>query len=236
MQSVSRADRASGGGAGDHFTPEDVRAEADYSADYWTLSEPGTHSMRVLGSRFSGWSVPVQSEDEFQERLAAVKHTHHDASHHCYAVRIRGDRELVERSSDAGEPKGTAGQPLLREVRNRELENCGVIVSRWFGGTKLGTASLARAYGVCASFSLDAAGRVLRRSGPLVELWTPYEQQALIYQLAGKLAAPVAAAADRGGMSFRIRLRDEQLEMFHAEVRELSHGKLTAIENGRWIS
>ena len=110
---------------------------------------------KVKGSRFIGWVDPIETVEAAQARIEAIGQLHPDASHHCWAWRLDGKRF---RFSDDGEPSGTAGRPILQQIDGRKLDGALVVVSRWFGGTKLGAGGLVRAYGDCAAAALDAAG------------------------------------------------------------------------------
>ncbi|NUO18357.1 YigZ family protein [bacterium] len=206
------------------------------SEDFWTLSGPGTAQTRVLGSRFIGRAFPLDDEVNINVALEAVKKLYHDASHHCWASIERKDQNLIQMQSDAGEPKGTAGQPILLEIRRHNLENCGVIVTRWFGGTKLGTGGLVRAYSECASLALDAAPRVLKKTGISVEVEADYELQKLVYQLAMKFFAFVEHDPDGNGKKLRVRLRRKQADEFISVLHEQSSGKLIGRAGSSWIS
>lgn len=87
--------------------------------------------------------------------LAGREKLHHGATHHCWAYRVGEFSSLIERSSDAGEPSGTAGRPILDAIRRSGLMRVLVVVTRWFGGTKLGKGGLIRAYGGCAAETLN---------------------------------------------------------------------------------
>jgi uncharacterized YigZ family protein len=116
--------------------------------------------LKVRGSRFIGIALPVDSEESARLQIAAVERAHPDATHCCYAYRIRAGDSAVERSADAGEPAGTAGAPILSVLKGRNLSNVAVAVIRYFGGTKLGVGGLVRAYRDVARAALDA-GTVL---------------------------------------------------------------------------
>lgn len=118
---------------------------------------PETES-RIRGSRFLGIALPAASEAEWEEALESVRRVHPHANHHCWAV--ISDRG--ERSSDDGEPGGSAGEPILRVLRGSDLAAVGCVVTRYFGGTKLGTGGLVRAYTEAAQDALQAAPRIVR--------------------------------------------------------------------------
>ena len=124
---------------------------------YLCLAAPALAEMKVKGSRFMGEAVPVSSEAEAMEALASIRKREYTATHHCWAYRV-GIEAVLERFNDDGEPSGTAGQPILRQIKGRELTNTLVVVTRYYGGTKLGTGGLIRAYGDAAVAALDEGG------------------------------------------------------------------------------
>src|SRR6185436_899291 len=124
--------------------------------------------IREKGSRFLAVLGPVAGEEEAKARLAAVEREFPDATHCCWAFRI-GDPPR-ERSSDAGEPSGTAGVPILQVLRGADLSDVLAVVIRWFGGTRLGKGGLARAYAAAAREALAVLPTVLRVPTVLVTL------------------------------------------------------------------
>ena len=123
---------------------------------YYTIKAPSKGLFKDRGSKFIALAFPVQSEDEAMERLKEVKKEYYDARHHCYAYRINPENEIYK-SSDDGEPSGTAGKPILNQLLSKELFNIIVIVVRYFGGTKLGTSGLINAYKTAAREALSDA-------------------------------------------------------------------------------
>jgi putative IMPACT (imprinted ancient) family translation regulator len=103
-----------------------------------------TAALSEKGSRFIAAVMPAASETEAHQLVAQIASQSPDATHHCWAYRI--GFPPVERSSDAGEPRGTAGPPILQVLRGAEMSGVLAVVSRWFGGTLLGKGGLARAY------------------------------------------------------------------------------------------
>lgn len=111
---------------------------------------------KIKGSRHIATVVPVRDEDEIAAALAAPKKEFHKANHHAYAWRLGAARERFHYSDD-GEPSGSAGKPILQQIDRLELTRVLVVVSRIFGGTKLGTGGLVRAYGGAARAALERA-------------------------------------------------------------------------------
>lgn len=127
---------------------------------YRTLAQEATAELRVQRSRFLGIAFPVATEEELQSRLAALESRYFDATHHCWAFRLITDER--SRYSDAGEPGGSAGRPILQAIDSARLLGVGVVVVRWYGGVKLGTGGLSRAYREAARDALAAAPGVDR--------------------------------------------------------------------------
>lgn len=121
-----------------------------------TLDTPARARVRVVDSQFIAEAFPVHSVEGAEEQIERVQRREHKATHHCTAYRI-GPSGDTFRYNDDGEPSGTAGPPILRQIEARDLTNTLVVVTRYFGGTKLGTGGLVRAYGNAAATVLDAA-------------------------------------------------------------------------------
>lgn len=115
--------------------------------EYRTIFKQGYFSYEEKKSEFIANVFPVETETEALEKLNYIKKEYRDARHNCFAYVILEDGMLKERSSDDGEPSGTAGMPILEVLRREELLNVLVVVTRYFGGTLLGTGGLVRAYG-----------------------------------------------------------------------------------------
>ncbi len=124
---------------------------------YRTLANSGrAEPPKTKGSKFLAEAFPVDDVDQALEMLEGVRRAEHAATHHCWAYRIGTEGKLF-RYSDDGEPNGSAGLPIHREIEGRGLTNVLVVVTRYYGGTKLGTGGLVRAYSEAAGIVLDVA-------------------------------------------------------------------------------
>jgi uncharacterized YigZ family protein len=123
---------------------------------YKMLSQPGEGLYKEKGSKFIASAFTVLNEDDVKKALAEVKKKYYDARHHCYAYMIGPDKSCF-RSSDDGEPSGTAGKPILNQILSKDVTNVCVIVVRYFGGIKLGVSGLINAYKTAARDALDNA-------------------------------------------------------------------------------
>ncbi len=126
---------------------------------YRTILEYGTHEIVEKKSRFIASFFSVKSEEDAKEYIELVKKEHRTANHNVFAYRI-GERDELQRFSDDGEPQGTAGMPMLSVLQGVDLKNTLVVVTRYFGGTLLGTGGLVRAYGGAVKEGLDTIGYV----------------------------------------------------------------------------
>ncbi|MCK2025557.1 IMPACT family protein [Microbacterium sp. SSW1-47] len=128
-----------------------------------TIAAPVEHELVIRKSRFLTLVAPVASVADAETVIAAVRKRAWDANHNCTAM-VTGLRGDQARSSDDGEPSGTAGVPMLEVLRRRELTDVVAVVTRYFGGVKLGAGGLVRAYGSAVSEALDRAALVHRRA------------------------------------------------------------------------
>lgn len=137
--------------------------------------------LREQKSRFLAIVSPVQEAREALDRVEALRRLHHDATHHCWAWRL--GLPPSERAFDAGEPRGTAGTPILQVLRGAELTDVLVTVVRWFGGTKLGRGGLARAYRGATELALEGLSTIRRTLSVRLELEVPYPRLAAVKRL-----------------------------------------------------
>ena len=125
--------------------------------DYQTIEKAGVAEQTIHKSKFIAWVAACKTEVEVASFLRAIAAQHPSAHHLAYAFRIKTADGIVPRFSDAGEPSGTAGKPILQMIEGQQLINSCVGVIRYYGGVNLGTGGLARAYGGTAKMALDAA-------------------------------------------------------------------------------
>lgn len=182
---------------------------------YRTLAARAEHRLKVERSEFLAIAFPVSREELFFDELRAIEKTRFDATHHCWAFRLFAEERA--RSSDAGEPSGTAGKPILSTFG--DLFDVGVVVVRWFGGVKLGTGGLARAYREAAAGAL-AAPVVERYVYERVRVIVPFEAMGSAYRLVS--APDVVLVGERFGETneFEFDVRLSMVEAFRRTLRE----------------
>ncbi len=128
---------------------------------YKTLLAPGSKEIVIKKSRFIGYARPVASEEEAIAFIEEIKKQHWNATHNCSAY-IVGERDECQKQSDDGEPSGTAGKPILEVIKNQQLKNVAIVVTRYFGGIMLGAGGLIRAYTDGAVAGIEAAQPIVR--------------------------------------------------------------------------
>ncbi|GLI83246.1 IMPACT family member YvyE [Rossellomorea marisflavi] len=129
---------------------------------YYTVKGPGENEIVIDRSRFIAHVARVETEEDAQAFIADIKKQHWSANHNCSAYMI-GENNLIQKANDDGEPSGTAGVPMLEVLKKRDLKDTVVVVTRYFGGIKLGAGGLIRAYGKSTSEGLNATGVVERK-------------------------------------------------------------------------
>ena len=135
--------------------------EVESFDSYKSIAAPSEGLFKDNGSRFIALAYPVETEAEVKEIVASLRKEYHDARHHCYAYRL-GYKADVFRSSDDGEPSGSAGRPILGQIDSAGLSDVLVVVVRYFGGIKLGIPGLIRAYKTSTADALGNAAIVTK--------------------------------------------------------------------------
>lgn len=202
---------------------------------FLTLAGEGTAQTRVKASVFLALALPVESEEEAKAVIAAREKEHWDANHHCTAWKLRGG---AARANDAGEPSGSAGAPILAAIEGAGLVDCVVVVTRWFGGTKLGVGGLVRAYGDAAAEALAAAPRRAGVRAVRLSVRYPYEHTAAVMRgveraRAEEIEHGYAEAGDAGIVAFSIPAGAEAA--LRDELREATSGAVAPERTGETV-
>lgn len=190
--------------------------------------------LTVKGSRFVGQGFRADDEAAGQLRLGAVRRRYHDATHHCWALRTGNPACPHERWDDDGEPSGSAGVPIFGEIRRAGAHQTFVVVTRWFGGTKLGTGGLVRAYGETARLALTAAPRREVWRLAALELEISFEQIGPVESLLAKQGMAVHAITREFGEGprFRVVVRWSRAEELRADLVEVTRGRIRVTVEG----
>lgn len=184
---------------------------------------------RVRGSRFLAVTSPVSTLEEAAQAREAERRRFHDATHHVFAARTASGES---RSDDDGEPSGTGGRPALLAIDASGLRDVVVVVTRWFGGTKLGTGGLGRAYGAVAAEALAAtpARRVVRARRLLVTF--AYDDTGQVSRALDRCGAVRLQERYGGGVALEVALPETLVQAFTRELAEATGGRATAALQG----
>lgn len=184
--------------------------------------------IEVLNSRFIATAAPVLSVEEAKAFVAGIKGEFADASHNVPAYLVGYGASVVAHCNDDGEPSGTAGRPALAVLRGSGLGDVAVVVTRYFGGTKLGTGGLVRAYGDAVRAVLEVLPRAEKVPTYTVRVLTPYPLFERVRLAVGTHHGQILDEAFAADVVVTARFADEHLPAFEAALQELSAGALHA--------
>ncbi len=203
----------------------------EYDPDeYVTVSEEQEAEIKVQGSRFIAFLRPLADVAEFNQWLASVRKRFHDATHHCYAYRIGAGGETW-RSSDDGEPSGTAGSKILEALESRELVYCGVIVVRYFGGTKLGVGGLGRAYFNAARAVVERARMERRYITLTCRIHFPFSHTQTVHRALETFSCRIVDQDYGDVVTYTVRVRRSLVPKLESWLTDQSSGSVTLEQN-----
>ena len=199
--------------------------------EYRTIKEDGQVQEEIKKSRFICHAKRVYSEEEARDFITAIKKEHYKATHNCSAF-IVGERSEIKRTSDDGEPSGTAGVPMLGVLENHNLTNVCVVVTRYFGGIKLGAGGLIRAYAGSVALAVKEIGIIEIKEQEGIQIHMTYAQ----YQEYGNflkehnLIELETNFTDQ--VDTMIFIDKEKKDSIKAELIEFFNGKVTLTDKG----
>ncbi|OEJ50434.1 YigZ family protein [Streptomyces agglomeratus] len=190
---------------------------------YRTVARAGVHEAEINRSRFLCALAPAATEQEAQDFVARVRREHPTASHNCFAYVIGADAS-VQKASDDGEPGGTAGVPMLQMLTRREVRYTVAVVTRYYGGVKLGAGGLIRAYGGVVGEALDAVGTITRQRFRLATVTVDHQRAG---KLENDLRATGRAVRDvryAEAVAIEVGLPEADIEPFRAWLADATAG------------
>ena len=165
---------------------------------YYTIERPGSAEFKDRGSKFIAFAFPIANVADFKKQLQRLKDEHPKAAHHCFAYRIGTDGNTF-RSSDDGEPSGSAGKQILGQIDSKQLTDLAVVVVRYFGGTLLGVPGLINAYKTVAALALQTTPVVQKAIEIKYRLQFDYTRMNEVMMISKK---------------YNCTIRDQQMELF----------------------
>jgi len=192
----------------------------------FTLSSISEGKYNKKGSTFSAISIPVSSAAAIKNKLSELKEQFPDASHVCYAYRIKAGNRLDEFAADAGEPNGSAGQPILNVLKRNYLVNSAIFVSRYFGGTKLGIPGLIHAYGKAAELAIVKA--VIKNWVQLerISFTYNYDIQNKVEAVLQKFTVNIINTDFDESIVISLEVETEKIQDLSLQLLEISNGEI----------
>lgn len=193
---------------------------------YRTVEQQGQDEIVIEKSTFIGYARPVENEEEALAFIQEIKKKHRDATHNVPAY-VLGEHNEVQRCNDDGEPSGTAGVPVLEVLKKEDVRNVAVVVTRYFGGIKLGTGGLVRAYTKGAKIALESAKIITRVLYQTVIVSVDYT---LLGSLQNQLRMKQYDTKDivyEDVVHLHVWVEEEDVSNFKAQVIEWTNGRTT---------
>lgn len=209
-----------------------TRRDTTMLSTYYTVKGFGKHELTIQKSRFIAYVSRVTSEEEARDFIESIKKKHWNANHNCSCYMI-GEHDLIQKANDDGEPSGTAGVPMLEVLKQRKLKDTVVVVTRYFGGIKLGAGGLIRAYGSATSEGINASGVVERQ---LVSIYS----STFDYTLLGKVENEIRSSKFTlktidylEQVTLEVYVKDGEEEVFREWMKNLTSGQATISHVGQ---
>ncbi|MFF1781950.1 YigZ family protein [Streptomyces virginiae] len=190
---------------------------------YVTVAREGMHESEINRSRFLCSLAPAATEQEAQDFVVRIRKEHPTASHNCFAYVVGADAS-VQKASDDGEPGGTAGVPMLQMLMRRDIRYVVAVVTRYYGGVKLGAGGLIRAYGGVVGEALDELGTVTRRRYRLATVTVDHQRAGKIQndlRSTGRTVVDLRYGAD---VEIEVALPEADLPAFEAWLADTTAG------------
>lgn len=193
-------------------------------SQYKTVYAGGEAEIIEKKSRFIATVKPVKSEEEAIAFIEGLKKKYWNATHNCSAYVI-GEHFQVQRCSDDGEPSGTAGKPMLDVLLGEELHDTAVVVTRYFGGTLLGTGGLVRAYQASTKAGLEASTVITKMHGSRVSVETDYTGLGKIQYILGQRGLTILNSEYTDKVTLEVLLPEAEVKAVMAEITEGTNGQ-----------
>lgn len=206
------------------------------TTEYRTVYEGGEEEIVEKKSRFIAAVKPVSAEDEALAFIESVRKRHWNATHNCYAYVI-GERSELARCSDDGEPNGTAGKPMLDVLQGEELRNTAVVVTRYFGGTLLGTGGLVRAYAQAVKAGLASSVIITKIRGVKLRIGTDYTGLGKIQYILGQKGLKILGSEYADNVKLEVLVPEDAVEAVRSDITEGSSGQASMEEGEKcWFA
>ncbi|MCI1858722.1 MAG: YigZ family protein [Sporolactobacillus sp.] len=198
---------------------------------YRMVRKAASREFEIRKSRFIAWASSVETLPEIEQAIQARRKENWKANHHCYAY-ILGKKQEKQKASDDGEPSGTAGVPILDVLKRRQICNVLIVVTRYFGGIKLGAGGLIRAYAHGATLALQVAGVVDQIPIDMWKLHVSYHQSGMLENKLRESPYQIRDIGYTDVVNYTIAVRQQQSSLFRQWIADLTGGQSELTKTG----
>ncbi|WP_033543445.1 YigZ family protein [Planococcus sp. CAU13] len=191
---------------------------------YMTAGSSASAELLIQKSRFIGFAARAETEQEAIDFINSIKEQHRSANHNCSAYML-GEHDSIQKANDDGEPSGTAGVPILEVLKKKGLKDTVIVVTRYFGGIKLGSGGLIRAYGKAASEALAAAGIVERRLHAVIKVTIDYTWLGKVENEIRQSVYPLKGLEYTDGVQLFVHVPVAEEDIFSDWIQDMTNGQ-----------
>jgi uncharacterized YigZ family protein len=199
--------------------------------EFKTIKSEARAETKVHGSRFIATALPVSTKAEAEQFLAGIRKEFRDSTHNCFAYRVGTDGTQF-RFGDDGEPSGSAGKPILATIDKFELTDIIVVVTRYFGGTKLGVGGLVRAYGDAAEQALSKAEKLTKYKTEIIEATFPHSHIGNVMHVVSKIGAKIVDTMYDEDVHAKLEIRLSNVEELKSLLVNQTNGNINLKPDG----
>lgn len=193
---------------------------------YYTISQDGQNQIEIKKSKFICHLFRIDNEEQAREYINQIKKEHYKANHNCSSY-LLGENFEIQRSSDDGEPSGTAGVPILEVLKKNELQNTLAVVTRYFGGIKLGAGGLIRAYSTSVSEALDKIGIVEGKLQQILAITISYPQLGKLQNYLENEQITIQEINYLENITVKVAIDITEIDIFIANIIDLFNSQVT---------
>jgi len=198
---------------------------------YYTVKKAAITEINIQKSRFISHIQRISSEEEARNVIEAISKEHWKANHNCYAY-VVGDDSSIQKASDNGEPSGTAGVPILEVIKKKNLRDTLIVVTRYFGGIKLGAGGLIRAYSKSASEAISAAGMVERLNMKIFSVRIDYSLYGTVENALRETNYMTNDTEFTENVTLKMAVREKEADTFYEWMTNICNGACSIEDKG----
>ena len=198
----------------------------ELSDSFFTIKSPSEIEIKIKGSKFFGRARQCENIDKAEKIIEEFRKKYYDATHNCFAYRVGFGKEIKFRYSDDGEPSGTAGKPIYDQIEGKNLTNLIVVVTRYYGGTKLGTGGLTHAYSDSAAQAINAAGVIEKFITRCISMTVEFYDYNIVERIIHQIGAKVIDSNFSDIVRLKVESRLSLINNLKAKLIDSTSGRI----------